>query len=190
MYTAVAERQEPNLEADTIRKVAWRIVPFLMVCYFFNLLDRVNLGFAALEMNKDLGFNAAVYGLGGSIFFVSYFLCEVPSNLALQKVGARRWIARIMISWGMLSGAMAFVSGETSFYTVRFLLGAAEAGFFPGVILYLTYWFPSTYRARIVATFMVSIPLASFLGSPLSAALLHVFDTPAERFHQTVALTG
>ncbi|PLQ00190.1 MFS transporter [Cupriavidus pauculus] len=145
-----------------------------MVCYFFNLLDRVNLGFAALEMNKDLGFNAAVYGLGGSIFFVSYFLCEVPSNLALQKVGARRWIARIMISWGLVSGAMAFVSGETSFYTVRFLLGAAEAGFFPGVILYLTYWFPSAYRARIVATFMVSIPLASFLGSPLSAALLHV----------------
>ncbi len=174
MYTAVAEHQEPNLEADTIRKVAWRIVPFLMVCYFFNLLDRVNLGFAALEMNKDLGFNAAVYGLGGSIFFVSYFLCEVPSNLALQKVGARRWIARIMISWGMVSGAMAFVSGETSFYTIRFLLGAAEAGFFPGVILYLTYWFPSAYRARIVATFMVSIPLASFLGSPLSAALLHV----------------
>lgn len=174
MYTAVAEHQEANLEADTIRKISWRIVPFLMVCYFFNLLDRVNLGFAALEMNKDLGFNAAVYGLGGSIFFVSYFLCEVPSNLALQKVGARRWIARIMISWGMVSAAMAFVSGETSFYTVRFLLGAAEAGFFPGVILYLTYWFPSAYRARIVATFMVSIPLASFLGSPLSAALLHV----------------
>ena len=174
MYTAVAEHKEANLEADTIRKITWRIVPFLMVCYFFNLLDRVNLGFAALEMNKDLGFNAAVYGLGGSIFFISYFLCEVPSNLALQKVGARRWIARIMISWGMVSGAMAFVSGETSFYTIRFLLGAAEAGFFPGVILYLTYWFPSAYRARIVATFMVSIPLASFLGSLLSAALLHV----------------
>lgn len=174
LYTAVVEHTEANLEADTIRKVAWRIVPFLMVCYFFNLLDRVNLGFAALEMNKDLGFNAAVYGIGGSIFFVSYFLCEVPSNLALQKVGARRWIARIMISWGMVSGAMAFVSGETSFYTIRFLLGAAEAGFFPGVILYLTYWFPQAYRARIVATFMVSIPLASFLGSPLSAALLHV----------------
>jgi len=143
-----------------------------MVCYFFALLDRVNVGFAALQMNKDLGLSPAVFGLGASLFFVSYFLVEVPSNLALEKYGARRWIARIMITWGIVSASMAFVVGPNSFYVMRFILGAAEAGFFPGVVLFLTYWFPSAYRGRIVAIFMVSIPIASFIGSPMSALLL------------------
>jgi MFS family permease len=162
----------PALEAATMRRVTVRIVPFLMVCYFVSFLDRVNLGFAALQMVRDLRLSPTVFGLGGGIFFVSYFLFEVPSNLLLEKVGARRWIARIMITWGVIAGAMALVVGPTSLYVTRFLLGAAEAGFFPGVILYLTYWFPSRYRAHVVGLFTVAIPLSSFLGSPLSAALL------------------
>ena len=161
-----------DLEKSTIRRVSLRLVPFLMVCYFFALLDRVNVGFAALQMNNDLGLSPAVFGLGASLFFVSYFLVEVPSNLALEKYGARRWIARIMITWGIVSASMAFVVGPNSFYVMRFILGAAEAGFFPGVVLFLTYWFPSAYRGRIVAIFMVSIPIASFIGSPMSALLL------------------
>jgi ACS family tartrate transporter-like MFS transporter len=123
-------------------------------------------------MNKDLGLSEAAFGLGGGLFFIAYVLCEVPSNLAMQKVGAKLWLARIMITWGLVSACMAIVVGPWSFYLVRILLGAAEAGFFPGVILYLTYWFPSEYRGRIVAIFMVAIPLSSFLGSPISAALL------------------
>ena len=155
-----------------MRKVTLRILPFLMLCYFIAFVDRVNAGFAALDMNKDIGLSAAAFGLGGGLFYITYVIFEVPSNLAMQKVGARLWIARIMISWGLVSGAMAFVVGPYSFYAVRLLLGAAEAGFFPGVILYLTYWFPAEYRARIVAVFMVAIPISSFLGSPISAALL------------------
>jgi MFS family permease len=161
-----------TVEAAVMRKVTWRLVPFLMACFFFSLLDRVNIGFAALQMNKDLHLSPAVFGLAASMFFVSYFLLEVPSNLIMQKVGARRWISRIMVSWGFASAATAFVVGPYSLYAMRFLLGAAEAGFFPGVILYLTYWFPSEYRARVVGIFAVSIPLASFLGSPVSASLL------------------
>jgi len=138
------------LEVKTMRQVTLRIVPFLMVCYFISFLDRVNLGFAALQMNNDLHLSATVFGLGGGIFFLSYFLCEVPSNLLLEKFGARRWIARIMITWGVLAGGMALVNGPQSLYLMRFLLGAAEAGFFPGVILYLTYWFPAAYRAHVV----------------------------------------
>ena len=157
-----------------MRKVILRLVPFLMICYFFALLDRVNVGFAALQMNKDLGLTPTMFGFAASLFFVSYFLVEVPSNLALQKVGARRWIARIMITWGLVTACMAFVVGPYSLYAMRFLLGAAEAGFFPGAILYLTYWLPSQYRARILATFTVSIPLATFLGSPLSVGLLEL----------------
>ena len=160
------------VEVRTLRKVTRRIVPFLMVCYFISFLDRVNLGFAALQMVKDLHLSATVFGLGGGIFFVSYFLFEVPSNLLLEKFGARRWIARIMITWGVLAGGMALVKGPQSLYLMRFLLGAAEAGFFPGVILYLTYWFPLEYRARIIGLFTVAIPVSSFLGSPISAALL------------------
>jgi len=167
-------RGEQTVEARTIRRVALRIVPFLMVCYFVSFVDRVNLGFAALQMVRDLGLSPSVFGLGGGIFFVSYFFFEVPSNLALEKVGARRWIARIMITWGVLAGGMALVTGPRSLYLMRFLLGAAEAGFFPGVILYLTYWFPAKYHARVLALFTVAIPVSSFLGSPISAALLGV----------------
>lgn len=170
----VDSTSEAALEKATMRRVTLRLVPFLMLCYFFALLDRVNVGFAALQMNKDLGLSPAVFGLGSSLFFVAYFLVEVPSNLALEKFGARRWIARIMITWGVISAGMAFVVGPYSFYGMRLLLGAAEAGFFPGVLLFLTYWFPASYRARIVAIFMVSIPVASFIGSPVSALLLEL----------------
>ena len=163
-----------TLEARTMRQVALRIVPFLMICYFISFVDRVNLGFAALQMVGDLRLSATVFGLGGGLFFVSYFFCEVPSNLLLEKFGARRWIARIMITWGFLAGGMALVKGPHSFYAMRLLLGAAEAGFFPGVILYLTYWFPANYRARIIGMFAVAIPVSSFLGSPISAALLGI----------------
>ena len=162
------------IETETIRRVAVRIVPFLMLCYFIAFVDRVNAGFAALQMNKDIGLSAAAFGLGGGLFYISYVLCEIPSNLAMQKVGARIWIARIMISWGVVASCMALVVGPYSFYAMRLLLGAAEAGFFPGVILYLTYWFPAQYRGRIVALFMVAIPLSSFFGSPLSASLLQL----------------
>jgi MFS family permease len=163
-----------ELEKRTMRQVTLRIVPFLMVCYFVSFLDRVNLGFAALQMVKDLHLSSAVFGLGGGIFFVSYFFFEVPSNLLLEKFGARRWIARIMITWGVLAGAMALVKGPQSLYLMRLLLGAAEAGFFPGVILYLTYWFPAEQRARIIGLFTVAIPASSFVGSPISAALLGI----------------
>lgn len=163
---------DAELERSAIRRITVRLVPLLIVCYFVAFLDRVNVGFAALQMNKDLGFSATVYGWGAGIFFLGYFLFEVPSNIALEKVGARKWIARIMVSWGIVSCAMALVSGTWSFMILRFLLGAMEAGFFPGIILYLTYWFPSEHRARIVGIFMVAIPISSLLGSPVSGALL------------------
>jgi ACS family tartrate transporter-like MFS transporter len=161
-------------EAQVLRKAALRLVPFLGLLYFVAYLDRVNVGYAALTMNRDIGLSAAAYGLGAGIFFIGYFLFEVPSNLILEKVGARRWIARIMITWGVLSAAMALVTGPTSFYVVRFLLGVAEAGFFPGVILYLTYWFPAEQRGRIVAMFMLAIPISSVVGAPVSTAVLDV----------------
>jgi len=165
---------DPAALTGIMSKITWRIVPFLMVSYFIAFVDRVNAGFAALQMNHDIGLTQAAFGLGGGLFYVTYVLFEIPSNLAMKKVGPRLWIARIMVSWGLVSAAMAFVTGPNSFYAVRLLLGAAEAGFFPGVILYLTYWFPRAYRARIVAIFMVAIPVSSFLGSPISAALLQV----------------
>jgi MFS transporter, ACS family, tartrate transporter len=155
-----------------MRRITLRLVPFLMVCYFVSFLDRVNLGFAALQMVRDLSLSPTVFGLGGGIFFLSYFLFEVPSNLVLARVGARLWIARIMVTWGVLAAAMALVEGSRSLYAMRFLLGAAEAGFFPGVMLYLTYWFPREYRGRIIALFTVAIPISGFLGSPISVALL------------------
>lgn len=170
--TAPASVDNAAVEAATMRKVGLRLIPFLVLCYFIAYVDRVNVGFAALTMNKDLGLSATAFGIGGGLFFVAYVLFEVPSNLALEKVGARFWIARIMITWGLVGIGSAFVTGAISFSICRFLLGAAEAGFFPGVILYLTYWFPKKYRARIVAMFMVAIPLSSFFGSPISAALL------------------
>src|SRR3954449_12637409 len=172
-----------DIEARTIRKVMWRLLPFLFVCYFVAYLDRVNVGFAKLQMNSALGLSEAAYGFGAGLVFISYFLFEVPSNLALDRFGARLWIARIMLSWGLISALFAFVapiaswfgtSNETVFYTLRFLLGAAEAGFFPGIIYYLTLWFPSVYRARVVAFFMLAIPFSSIIGAPISGALLSI----------------
>ncbi len=163
-----------QLEQRTMRKVFVRIVPFLMICYFFNFLDRVNVSFAALDMNRDLGFSASVFGFGAGILFVAYMLCETPSNVLLVKFGARKWLARIMVSWGIIACAMMFTSGEYSFYTLRVLLGAAEAGFFPGIIYYLTIWFPGTYRGRVTGLFMACIPLSAAIGSPLSTALLYM----------------
>jgi ACS family tartrate transporter-like MFS transporter len=163
-----------ELETRVLRKVTLRIFPFVMLLYFIAFIDRVNIGFAALTMNKDLGFSPTVFGVGAGIFFLGYFLFEVPSNLVLDKVGARIWIARVMITWGMISGAMAFVQGPNSFYALRFLLGAAEAGFFPGIILYLSYWFPARQRAAVTAIFMAAAPLSTVLGSPVSGALLEM----------------
>ena len=163
-----------ELETRVLRKITLRIVPFVMLLYFIAFIDRVNIGFAALTMNKDLGFSPTVFGFGAGIFFLGYFLFEVPSNLVLDKVGARIWIARVMITWGLISGAMAFVQGPNSFYALRFLLGAAEAGFFPGIILYLSYWFPARQRAAVTAIFMAAAPLSTVLGSPVSGALLEM----------------
>src|SRR3954470_20274791 len=172
MKAAITVLEGTPQEAVIMRKVGLRLIPFLIFCYFIAYIDRVNAGFAALTMNKDVGLSQAMFGIGGGLFFIAYVLFEVPSNIAMERFGARIWIARIMITWGLVGAAMAFVIGPYTFYLGRFLLGAAEAGFFPGVILYLTYWFPKAYRARIVAMFMVAIPLSSFFGSPLSAALL------------------
>ncbi|MDQ0442058.1 ACS family tartrate transporter-like MFS transporter [Methylobacterium persicinum] len=166
-----------SLERATMRRVSWRLVPFICLLYFIAFIDRVNIGFAALTMNKDLGLTSAVFGFGAGIFFFGYFLFEVPSNIVLDKVGARLWIARVMITWGLISGAFAFVKGEYGFYALRFLLGAAEAGFFPGIILYLTYWFPARYRAGVVSLFMAAAPVSVIIGSPLSSALLGMEGT-------------
>jgi MFS family permease len=160
------------LEAQTMRKVTWRLLPFLMLCYLMAFIDRTNVGMASLQMNADVGLSSKVFGFGASLFFIAYFLMEVPSNLMLQKVGARFWIARIMITWGLVSITMSLVWNAPSFYVMRFLLGAAEAGFFPGIILYLTYWLPPRYRGRFLALFAIAIPVSSFIGSPLSGVLL------------------
>ncbi len=165
---------ELDLEKRTLRKIWLRIVPFIMLLYFIAYIDRVNIGFAALQMKGDLGFTASMLGFGAGIFFWGYFIFEVPSNIILHKVGARIWIARVMLTWGIISGAMAFVTGPTSFYVMRFLLGAAEAGFFPGIILYLSYWFPARHRAGVTAFFMAAAPISTALGSPVSAALLQM----------------
>ncbi|SAK45900.1 membrane protein [Caballeronia hypogeia] len=162
------------IEKRVIRKATLRIVPFLIACYFFAYLDRVNVGIASFQMNDDLGLTAQAFGFGSGIFFLGYFLFEVPSNLLLERFGARRWIARIMITWGVLAAASIFVTGPTSFVILRFLLGAAEAGFYPGVILYITYFFPAAYRGRVVAIFTTGVPLSLFLGSPVSTLLLEM----------------
>ena len=163
------------LEARTLKRIAWRFIPFLIICYFVAYLDRVNVGFAKLTMDAELGLSETAFGFGAGVFFLAYFLFEVPSNIILDKVGARRWIARIMLSWGVVSGAMAFIpqiasatglSAEHTFYLLRVLLGFAEAGFFPGIIFFLTLWFPASHRARIVGYFMAAIPLSSAIGSP------------------------
>ena len=163
-----------SIEQQTMKKVYLRLLPFCFALYFICYLDRVNVGFAALTMNKDLGLSSYVFGLGAGAFFWGYFILEVPSNLILDRVGARRWIARIMVTWGLVSGSFALINGPVSFFTLRFLLGLAEAGFFPGMILYFTYWFPPSHRARIVAGFMAAIPVSIGLGAPISTSLLEL----------------
>ncbi len=146
-----------TLEAQTMRKVSKRLVPFLLIAYLVSVIDRTNIGFAGMQMSQDVGLTQSMFGLAGGIFFVSYFLCEVPSNLALERFGARRWLSRIMISWGVVAGASALVIGPKTFFTMRLILGAAEAGFLPGAIYYLTHWFPSAYRSRVMAWFVLSV---------------------------------
>jgi ACS family tartrate transporter-like MFS transporter len=163
-----------ELEARVVRKISWRILPFVMLLYFVSFLDRVNVGFAAFTMNKAIGLSPAAYGLGGGLFFIGYFLFEVPSNLILYRVGVRVWIARVMVTWGIVSACSAFVTGPHSFYALRFLLGVAEAGFFPGIILYLGLWFPERYRAIAAAAFMAAAPLSTAIGSPISGALMEL----------------
>ena len=163
-----------DAESRTLAKVGWRLIPFLGLLYFAAFIDRVNVGFAAAQMNRDLGFSAYVYGLGAGIFFIGYSLFEVPSNLILHQIGGRRWLARIMLTWAVVAGAMVFVKGATGFYILRFLLGVAEAGFFPGVVYYLTYWVPAAGRARLGGAFMTAIPISTALGGPLSSALLRL----------------
>ena len=163
---------EAGIEQATMRRVMRRLIPFIFVCYVVAYLDRINIGFAALQMNRDLGLTSTIFGWGAGLFFLGYFVCELPSNLMLQRVGARRWIARIMISWGLVSGLTAFVTGPVSFSIMRFILGMAEAGFTPGVYLFFTLWFPGKWRARATAAFLVGIPVANMVGSPISGALL------------------
>jgi MFS family permease len=164
-----------QFEDATYAKVTRRLVPFLMVCYLVAYLDRINVGYAKLEMLSDLRFSETVFGLGAGIFFIGYFLFEVPSNIMMHKMGARIWIARIMVSWGIVSACTLLIKTPAAFYGVRFLLGLAEAGFFPGMILYLTYWYPTNRRARMVATFMVAIPLSGILGGPISGFIMQFF---------------
>lgn len=166
---------EPTLaESRLYNRVTRRVIPLLFCCYVAAYLDRVNLGFAKLQMLNDLRFSETVYGLGAGIFFIGYFLFEIPSNIILHRIGARLWIARVMLTWAVVSAAMMFVTTPTVFYVLRFLLGVAEAGFFPGVILYLTYWYPSYRRARIIALFMTGIPVAGVIGGPISGWVLKV----------------
>ncbi len=169
---AVAAAAPDAQENRAYAKVTWRLIPFLFVCYIVSWLDRVNVGFAKLQMQSDLHLSDTVYGFGAGIFFIGYFLFEVPSNVILHRAGARVWIARIMISWGILSALMMFVGSPASFYGLRFLIGIAEAGFFPGIILYLTYWYPARRRGRIVALFLTAIAATSVVGAPLSGWIL------------------
>ena len=162
------------LRRSTIRIVTWRLIPLLLLAYLAAYIDRINIGFAATALKSDLGLSNTVFGFGAGLFFIAYFIFEVPSNLILTKLGPRRWIARIMVTWGLLSAAMMFVQGPLSFYVLRFLLGFAEAGFFPGVIYYLVCWFPSSYRARLMALFTAGIPISTVIGAPLSGALLEM----------------
>lgn len=167
--------KDAAFEDAIYRKVSWRIVPFLLLCYVVAYLDRVNVGFAKLQMLNDLKFSETVYGLGAGVFFIGYFLFEIPSNVILHRVGARLWIARIMITWGLISAAMMFVTTPTMFYVLRFLLGVAEAGFFPGIILYLTYWYPADRRGRTTTCFMTAVALSGVIGGPLSGWIMESF---------------
>ncbi|HLJ77946.1 MAG TPA: MFS transporter [Acidobacteriaceae bacterium] len=169
-----AARAANSIETRTLRKIAWRLIPFLMLLYLVAFLDRINVGFAALTMNREIGLTPEMFGIGSGVFFLGYFVFEVPSTIILYKVGARFWIGRVMITWGLVSIAMAFTRGPISFYVLRFLLGLAEAGFFPGIILYLSYWFPADRRSAATAWFMAAAPIAGFIGSPLSGTLLQL----------------
>jgi ACS family tartrate transporter-like MFS transporter len=161
-----------TIERRTIAKISWRLLPLIALAYCVAYIDRTNVGFAALTMNKDLGLSSYVFGWGAGIFFFGYFLFEIPSNLILERVGARIWIARIMITWGIISGLTAFVTGPASFLVIRFLLGVAEAGFFPGMILYFTYWYPAEYRGRVISTLFIAQPVANAVASVVSGAVL------------------
>ena len=161
-------------ERNIFARCGRRLVPLIAVLYFVNYVDRVNVGFAALTMNRDMSFSPSIYGFGASLFFAGYLIFQIPANVVLERVGARRWIFAIMAVWGALSMATAFIQGPRSFYALRFCLGVAEAGFFPGMVLYLTYWFPQSYRARFVASFMTAIPMAFVIGAPLSGVLLQM----------------
>ncbi len=187
----MATSYSPEFEKSTYGKVAWRLIPFLFLCYIVAFLDRVNVGFAKLQMAGDLNFSDQIYGFGAGIFFIGYFIFEVPSNVILERVGAKVWIARIMITWGIISSAFMFTNdihwgviattfnctdAEFTFYFLRFMLGVAEAGFFPGIILYLTYWFPGPRRAKMVALFMTAIAISNVIGSPVSGAIMQYMD--------------
>src|SRR5262245_40960376 len=161
-------------EQALLSKVTRRLIPFMFLLYIVSYLDRINVGFAALQLNEALKFDPAVFGLGAGIFFVGYFLFEVPSNLIMQRLGARIWIARILVTWGVISSSMMFLNGRAIFYVLRFLLGVAEAGFFPGMILYLTYWFPAEARGRAIARFMTATAIAGVIGGPVSGLLLRM----------------
>mgnify|MGYP006272342965 FL=1 len=176
METPNPQDQHVSDEDALYRKVAWRMIPLLLMCYVVAYLDRVNVGFAKLQMLDQLGFSETVYGLGAGVFFIGYFIFEIPSNIILHRIGARVWIGRIMISWGLISAAMMFVTTPTSFYVMRFLLGVAEAGFFPGIILYLTYWYPAERRARMTAMFMTGIAIAGVIGGPISGIIMKYTD--------------
>ena len=171
-----AAAEDAPIAARAYRKVFWRLLPFLMACYVASYMDRVNIGFAKLQMQQDLGFSETVFGLGSGIFFLGYFLFEVPSNILMHRLGARVWIARIMITWGLLSAAFIWVRSVSAFYGLRFVLGLAEAGFYPGVILYLTYWFPARWRGRAIAVLMSAIPVSSILGNPLSGWVMDAMN--------------
>jgi len=188
-----------DLVPRTVNKVMWRLLPFLMACYFVAFLDRVNVGFAHLQMSKSLGMSEAAFGFGAGVFFIGYFLLEVPSNIVMERVGARVWIARIMLSWGLVSTSFGFIpqisgftglGADTCFYLLRFLLGLCEAGFYPGVVFYLTRWFPSAYRARMIAFFMLAVPVSSVIGAPLSGLLLNVTGWGIEGWQWMYILEG
>jgi MFS transporter, ACS family, tartrate transporter len=191
MTVAADMDQGRHISRSTLRKVTWRLVPFMMLCYFINYTDRVDVAYAALRMNADIGLSAAMYGFGAGVFFIGYFMFEVPSNLILQRVGARVWIARIAITWGCCAGATAFVHSPTSFYVVRFVLGVTEAGFFPGMLLYLTYWYPRAQRAWVTSLFFASVPLSTVVGAPLSTLILqHVVIGPLNGWRSLFLIEG
>ncbi|WP_229827477.1 MFS transporter [Klenkia taihuensis] len=165
-----------QMQARVVRKVAVRLIPFLGLAYFLNYVDRTNIGFAKLTMSADLGLTETMFGLASGLFFIGYLLFEVPSNIALHRFGARRWIARILVTWGLIAAAMAFVPNATTLYVLRILLGIAEAGFFPGIMLYLTFWFPRSVRVRLTGMFMIALPASSALGAPIAGAILQYWD--------------